>query len=396
MNDEEDRQEIIIVKRIVDGDGGHHGGAWKIAFADFMTAMMALFLVLWLVSAANEKTKKSVASYFNPVKLVDRTRSSKGLSQSSDSENKTAADKSQDSVSSPAESKIESMNEDSVDEALFNDPFTVLEGIAQTELERIERSDNALDQAFVAGSPTEDAFLDPFAQIIAGAEDGDIDVPAPGDKKPSETKPASVMVDPSKLDRPLIEETSKPGKIDAESPRIKVAELAPESTAVEQTEAQENLQNLSAELMEDIKKRLGEKLGLNEKISESLSIEVTKDGILISITDQFGFSMFRVGSAVPKGEMVVAMKEISDILGKRQGMVRDYGHTDGRAYSNGEYDNWRLSTSRAHSARLMLARGGLGNKRISQVVGFADRKLKLSDQPEAEANRRIEILLEVL
>jgi len=43
-------QPIIIVRRRAKGHGGHHGGAWKVAFADFMTAMMALFLVLWLVS----------------------------------------------------------------------------------------------------------------------------------------------------------------------------------------------------------------------------------------------------------------------------------------------------------------------------------------------------------
>ncbi len=46
------------------GHGGHHGGAWKVAYADFVTAMMALFLVLWLVSQADTKLKESIASYF--------------------------------------------------------------------------------------------------------------------------------------------------------------------------------------------------------------------------------------------------------------------------------------------------------------------------------------------
>ena len=56
----------------------HHGGVWKIAFADFMTAMMAFFLVMWLISA-NDKTRASVARYFNPVKLVDATTQPRGL-----------------------------------------------------------------------------------------------------------------------------------------------------------------------------------------------------------------------------------------------------------------------------------------------------------------------------
>src|SRR6476646_1353789 len=76
----EARHEIIIVRRGHDDhDDAHHGGGWKIAFADFMTAMMCFFLVMWLINAANEQTKAAVASYFNPVKLVDRNSSRKGL-----------------------------------------------------------------------------------------------------------------------------------------------------------------------------------------------------------------------------------------------------------------------------------------------------------------------------
>jgi chemotaxis protein MotB len=48
----------IIIKRIKKSDGGHHGGAWKVAYADFVTAMMAFFLLLWLISSASDETKK--------------------------------------------------------------------------------------------------------------------------------------------------------------------------------------------------------------------------------------------------------------------------------------------------------------------------------------------------
>lgn len=80
------KNEIIIVKRHKGGHDGAHGGAWKIAYADFMTAMMAFFLVMWLVNAANEETKASVASYFNPIKLSDEKPSSKGLEKPVDKE----------------------------------------------------------------------------------------------------------------------------------------------------------------------------------------------------------------------------------------------------------------------------------------------------------------------
>ena len=56
--------EIIIVKRRGGGhDDGHHGGVWKIAFADFMTAMMAFFLVLWIVNSTSKETRSSIARW---------------------------------------------------------------------------------------------------------------------------------------------------------------------------------------------------------------------------------------------------------------------------------------------------------------------------------------------
>ncbi len=58
-----DGKTIIIIKK-VSGHGGHHGGAWKVAYADFVTAMMALFMVLWLVNSAAEPTRERIASYF--------------------------------------------------------------------------------------------------------------------------------------------------------------------------------------------------------------------------------------------------------------------------------------------------------------------------------------------
>jgi chemotaxis protein MotB len=59
-------QPIIVIKKVV-GHGGHHGGAWKVAYADFVTAMMSLFIVLWLMGSSS-KVKEAVAGYFNDPK----------------------------------------------------------------------------------------------------------------------------------------------------------------------------------------------------------------------------------------------------------------------------------------------------------------------------------------
>ena len=79
-------QPMIVIKK-VSGHGGHHGGAWKVAYADFVTAMMSLFIVLWLMGSS-EKVKKAVAGYFNDPKgtasLLGTTMSGNGVNTTTD------------------------------------------------------------------------------------------------------------------------------------------------------------------------------------------------------------------------------------------------------------------------------------------------------------------------
>ena len=74
---EPEPRPIIVKKIIADGHGGHHGGAWKVAYADFVTAMMAFFLLMWLLGATTEKQRKALADYFTPT-LVELKSSSAG------------------------------------------------------------------------------------------------------------------------------------------------------------------------------------------------------------------------------------------------------------------------------------------------------------------------------
>ncbi|MGH1463868.1 MAG: flagellar motor protein MotB [Cognatishimia sp.] len=62
---------IIKRKKVVAGEG-HHGGAWKVAYADFVTAMMAFFMLMWLLNATTEKQRKGIADYFNPTVPINR------------------------------------------------------------------------------------------------------------------------------------------------------------------------------------------------------------------------------------------------------------------------------------------------------------------------------------
>ncbi len=69
--------KIIYKKIYIEGHGGHHGGAWKVAYADFVTAMMAFFLLMWLLGATTEKQRKALADYFAPT-LIELKQNSAG------------------------------------------------------------------------------------------------------------------------------------------------------------------------------------------------------------------------------------------------------------------------------------------------------------------------------
>ncbi len=73
-------QPIIVIKK-KGGHGGHHGGAWKVAYADFVTAMMALFIVLWLMSSTSKQTQEEIAGYFHDPKGVNTKKGGDGKAQ---------------------------------------------------------------------------------------------------------------------------------------------------------------------------------------------------------------------------------------------------------------------------------------------------------------------------
>jgi chemotaxis protein MotB len=72
---EPEPRPIIVKKIIAEAHGGHHGGAWKVAYADFVTAMMAFFLLLWILGATTEKQRKGIADYFTPTVVQMREKS---------------------------------------------------------------------------------------------------------------------------------------------------------------------------------------------------------------------------------------------------------------------------------------------------------------------------------
>jgi chemotaxis protein MotB len=176
-----EHQEIFIIKRHPGHDDAPHGGAWKIAFADFMTAMMALFLVLWLISSTSEKTKHTVAQYFNPVKLVDMTTLKKGFRDPKETEMgsgpnvKESQDESKTSQRNPAKGtgvdvtcKAGPDAPALTETALFRDPYAVLAEIAASAPAASQASSPGMP-AGAAKDPST-SFSDPFTTTPHEAE----------------------------------------------------------------------------------------------------------------------------------------------------------------------------------------------------------------------------------
>ncbi|GGC38177.1 hypothetical protein GCM10011504_15680 [Siccirubricoccus deserti] len=73
-----DAAPVIVIKRYEEGGHGHHGGAWKVAYADFVTAMMAFFLLMWLLNATSEEQRRGLADYFAPTNVLGRNSTGSG------------------------------------------------------------------------------------------------------------------------------------------------------------------------------------------------------------------------------------------------------------------------------------------------------------------------------
>lgn len=167
---EEVKHEIVIVRRrSAFAEEAHHGGVWKIAYADFMTAMMAFFLVMWLLNALNQDQKQVVASYFNPIKLSENAPAPKGLKDLSQKE--PASFEGQDGKRQPAGPNEERRGDSPTAEkpasyeekVLFRDPYATLSEIANSANQSTgQRRAGALTSAEEDGLKGGDAYRDPF------------------------------------------------------------------------------------------------------------------------------------------------------------------------------------------------------------------------------------------
>jgi chemotaxis protein MotB len=268
----------LIIKRVKKIQrGGHHGGAWKIAYADFVTAMMAFFLLMWLIGSTTKGDLEGIAEFFRtPLKV-----------------------------------------------------------------------------ALAGGSGSGDS-----SSVIMG---GGTDL----SRSTGQVK---------KADEPAKRQTINLQAARAELARRELAKL------------------------EGLKKRFEEAIDKDPKLAQfknQIKLEITPEGLQITVVDEQNRAMFDTGSAQVKDYTRDIMHAIGGLLNGVDNAISLAGHTDSKAYAGGErgYSNWELSADRANASRRELVAGGMNESKVLRVVGLSSSLPLDSANPLNPMNRRISLVV---
>lgn len=273
----DDSQRPIVVKKIKKGGGAAHGGAWKIAYADFVTAMMAFFLLMWLLGSTTKGDLKGIADYFQaPLKVA----------------------------------------------------------------------------------------------LFGGSGSGD----------------SSSVIQGGGQDLTRAHGQVKQGEVESPDRKINLQALKEDFERVEKARLEELKREIEA---------LIEASPMLRQFKSQLLLDVTSEGLRIQIVDEQNRPMFDSASSELKPYTRVILREIGPLLNKVENRISLSGHTDATPYVGGDrgFGNWELSTNRANASRRELILGGLDDKKVMRVVGFASTVLFDKAQPTAPINRRISIVV---
>lgn len=261
-------QVVVVKKKGKHPEHPHHGGAWKVAYADFVTAMMAFFLLLWLLSTTTKEQKMGIAHYFNPPNNSTQMGGGSGI--------------------------------------MGGNSVVATEGHAPTETPVVPPSAQNKDD--IAVQVSEDAM---FRQV-------------------SDDLKKQVM----------------------------------------------NVPELKA-------------------MSENLQIDLTPEGLRITISDSKGRPLFENGSAKMFDYTQKMVAVVANVLSSLTNDLSVGGHTDSVPYRGADlaYTNWELSADRAQTARRILVREGIPERRMARVAGYAGQQPMVPDHPESEKNRRLTIIV---
>lgn len=373
----------IIVKKYKKGHHGSHGGAWKIAYADFVTAMMAFFLLMWLINAASEETKKGIAEYFSS-SLISMSAANAGTGIIEGESSAKQSGNSEDETENDSNNKFNSYNSNiptikdqhAPEMQLFPDTFSAS-----------EMGDKKINRKII--TYTNESEKPNVEHRIK--QQGTI---------PKDVKLANLKKVNNKETGEGTTATQEPQKNGLKYQEQHVNTISQQQDVaaekLEQSSKEKKLQQQEADSFEKIISNIKEALNSLqeiEKFKHNLIVQLTEEGIKIQIMDSSDREMFKSGSAIPVKFTEDIIRSLGTVLEKIPNKINITGHTDSRPYNKKDYGNWELSSDRAHSTRRILEEGKIKSDRFLEVNGRADRDPFNKKNTEAPENRRISITI---
>ncbi len=315
------------------------------AYADFVTAMMAFFLLLWLLNAVTEEQLQGIADYFAPTTVSQSNNGAGGMLGG-----QVIGKGAQTSNSAPPAV------------ALSLPPPTIGEGGESLTDPKEGMSDQDLEG--LSDKPNEQA-----GTGLAASGTG-----KPKDSKAKNEQAAAVQA------------TLQPQQQQLTAAQISEQQLAQAQAEKEQQE----FEKAQAALKQAINS-----IPELAKLADSLLVDNTPEGLRIQIVDQEGLAMFPSGSADMFGHTHALLNLVGRVIKQLPEKISISGHTDSIPFSGqNNYSNWELSADRALAARRVLTgEGGVPQTRVERVIGQADTDPLLKDDPGNPRNRRLTIVL---
>jgi chemotaxis protein MotB len=330
--------KTIIIRREEVVEGGHHGGAWKVAYADFVTAMMAFFLLMWLLNFTTPEQREGLADYFSPNSLLAHNRSG------------------------------------------FGKPFG---GITPNVSGSFVSDKGAVRVVQAKPHPYVDAADEGDGPPASEETAGTTPVPGAGSGQGEATHPYRLLNRPSaevagqaSAPQPVAERSLLPMKAD-EISQLATSPAAKERAAFEQ----------AAKQIRDLVRSDPDLAALGHQ----LAVDITPQGLRVQLLDADNRPMFDTGSSTPSPWTRALLAKVVPALLRLPEPVSIAGYTDAQPFRGGDRTNWELSSDRANATRRLLVEAGLPESRLQGVSGHADHELLLPADPMAAANRRVAI-----
>ncbi|MDG4648660.1 flagellar motor protein MotB [Roseibacterium sp. SDUM158017] len=326
-------QQPVIIKRMDEEEhDAHHGGAWKVAYADFMTAMMAFFLLLWILAASDEEKLRGLADYFTP-SLSEAGGRGQGLF---DGQVLAATGVLSGTDGPQSAERLPSFGQEN--------PLAVFDSRLRDEAEFTHTQDGENAEGGAISTEGREAFPGGSAE--------------PSDAAPSDASDPPATSTAAQMAR------------DEEIRRERLRELEAQIVAAVASDP--------------------ELAGLQRH----LRFELSPEGLEVQMVDSEGRSMFDLGSAELRGRAQELIAVVGRAIAPVDKPVAVSGHTDSIPFGNGAaYTNWELSTDRAHATRRELIAQGVAASRFQRITGLADTVPLDADREDGPQNRRIGVLL---